>query len=58
MTGQELYDGIKEGLSRFGLKFSEMDKITVSVEDHYIVLNYEDEQFKAEFSLDTTEYVK
>lgn len=41
MNGQQLYDNLKDALSVFGLRFSEMEQITVEFEDGKIIFSHD-----------------
>jgi hypothetical protein len=40
MDAQELYDEIKAALKYFGLRFSEMDKVQIELQEGRMVLRY------------------
>lgn len=40
MTGEELYQAIKDAISYFGLTFSSMDQIEVMAHEGYVEFSY------------------
>lgn len=40
MTGQELYDALKDALRLFGLRFNEMDQVTVTTANDQVTFTF------------------
>ena len=40
MTAQELYDALKDALHLFGLRFNEMDQVTVTMANNQVTFTY------------------
>ena len=53
MNAQEYYEFMKEALRVFGLRWGEMDKMTLSIDGQRLVLSYKNLEFGVH--LDTTE---